>query len=51
MAGELLELPGGVYAMALNLEQDNIGCVLLGSDKNLKKEIQLKELVESLKFQ
>lgn len=37
MAGELLELPGGVYAMALNLEQDNIGCVLLGSDKNLKE--------------
>lgn len=37
MAGELLELPGGVYAMALNLEQDNIGCVLLGSGKNLKE--------------
>ncbi|MDD7339186.1 MAG: F0F1 ATP synthase subunit alpha [Eubacteriales bacterium] len=37
MAGELLELPGDVYAMALNLEQDNIGCVLLGSDKNLKE--------------
>lgn len=37
MAGELLELPGGVYAMALNLEQDNIGCVLLGSDKSLKE--------------
>lgn len=37
MAGELLELPGGIYAMALNLEQDNIGCVLLGSDKNLKE--------------
>lgn len=37
MAGELLELPGGVYAMALNLEQDNIGCALLGSDKNLKE--------------
>lgn len=37
MAGELLELPGGVYAMALNLEQDNIGCVLLGSDKKLKE--------------
>lgn len=37
MAGELLELPGGVYAMALNLEQDNIGCVLLGSDKYLKE--------------
>lgn len=37
MAGELLELPGEVYAMALNLEEDNIGCVLLGSEKNLKE--------------
>lgn len=42
MAGELLELPGGVYAMALNLEQDNIGCVLLGSDKNLKEGDSVK---------
>lgn len=42
MAGELLELPGGVYAMALNLEQDNIGCVLLGSDKNLKEGDPIK---------
>lgn len=37
MAGELLELPGEVYAMALNLEADNVGCVLLGSDKNIKE--------------
>jgi F-type H+-transporting ATPase subunit alpha len=37
MAGELLELPGGVFAMALNLEADNVGCVLLGSDKGIKE--------------
>lgn len=30
MAGELLEFPGGVFGMALNLEEDNIGCVILG---------------------
>jgi F-type H+-transporting ATPase subunit alpha len=33
MAGELLELPRGVFGMALNLEKDNVGCVLFGSDR------------------
>lgn len=33
MAGELLEFPGEVYGMVLNLEQDNVGAVLMGSDK------------------
>ncbi len=33
MAGELLEFPGDVYGMVLNLEQDNVGAVLMGSDK------------------
>lgn len=37
MAGELLEFPGEVYGMALNLEEDNVGCVLLGSDSNIKE--------------
>lgn len=37
MAGELIEFPGGVYGMALNLEEDNVGCVLLGSDKDIKE--------------
>ncbi|GAB6086249.1 F0F1 ATP synthase subunit alpha [Alkaliphilus crotonatoxidans] len=37
MAGELLEFPGNVYGMALNLEEDNVGCVLLGSDDNIKE--------------
>ncbi|MDP6619683.1 MAG: F0F1 ATP synthase subunit alpha, partial [Nitrospinota bacterium] len=31
MAGELLEFPGEVFGMALNLEEDNVGAVLLGS--------------------
>ncbi len=37
MAGELIEFPDGVFGMALNLEEDNIGCVLLGSDRNIKE--------------
>lgn len=37
MAGELIEFPDGVFGMVLNLEEDNIGCVLLGSDKNIKE--------------
>lgn len=37
MAGELLEFEGEVYGMALNLEEDNIGAVLLGDDSNLKE--------------
>lgn len=37
MQGELLELPNNVYGMALNLEQDNVGCVLLGSEEGIKE--------------
>jgi len=37
MAGELLEFEGEVFGMALNLEEDNVGCVLLGSDENIKE--------------
>jgi F-type H+-transporting ATPase subunit alpha len=36
-AGELLEFPGGVTGIALNLEEDNVGVVLMGSDRNLKE--------------
>jgi len=37
MAGELLEFPGGVTGIVLNLEEDNIGAVLLGSDAAIKE--------------
>jgi F-type H+/Na+-transporting ATPase subunit alpha len=37
MAGELLEFPGEVFGMTLNLEEDNVGCVLLGSDEHIKE--------------
>lgn len=37
MAGELLEFPGNTYGMALNLEEDNVGAVIMGSDRNIKE--------------
>lgn len=43
MAGELIEFPGEVYGMALNLEEDNVGCVLLGSDRNIREGDTVKK--------
>ncbi len=37
MQGELLEFPGEVYGMVLNLEEDNVGAVLLGNHKNINE--------------
>ncbi len=37
MAGELVEFPGGVFGMALNLEEDSVGCVILGEDRGIKE--------------
>ncbi len=37
MVGELLEFPGGVQGMALNLEEDNVGAVLLGRETGIKE--------------
>ncbi len=37
MQGELLEFPGDVYGMVLNLEEDNVGAVLLGSHRNINE--------------
>ena len=37
MAGELLEFPGKVYGMALNLEEDMVGAVKLGDDQGIKE--------------
>ncbi|NLL53046.1 MAG: F0F1 ATP synthase subunit alpha [Peptococcaceae bacterium] len=42
MAGELLEFPGGIYGMAMNLEEDNIGCVILGPFDDIKEGDQVK---------
>lgn len=37
MQGELLEFPGEVYGMVMNLEEDNVGAVLLGANKNINE--------------
>ena len=37
MQGELLEFPGDVFGMVLNLEEDNVGAVLLGDHKNINE--------------
>ncbi|HSF68678.1 MAG TPA: F0F1 ATP synthase subunit alpha [Nitrospiraceae bacterium] len=37
MAGEMLEFPGGLYGIALNLEEDNVGVVLMGDDVGVKE--------------
>ncbi|MGI6468611.1 MAG: F0F1 ATP synthase subunit alpha [Syntrophomonadaceae bacterium] len=37
MAGELLEFPGGTVGMVLNLEEDNVGAVLLGNYEHIKE--------------
>ena len=42
MQGELLEFPGDVYGMVLNLEEDNVGVVLLGDNKSISEGDTLK---------
>ncbi len=42
MQGELLEFPGEVYGMVLNLEEDNVGAVLLGSARNINEGDMVK---------
>ena len=42
MQGELLEFPGEIYGMVLNLEEDNVGAVLLGDTKNISEGDMVK---------
>src|SRR5262245_59511931 len=42
MAGELLELPHGVVGLALNLEEDSVGAVLMGESSEIKEGDQVK---------
>ncbi len=42
MAGELVEFPGGVMGMVLNLEEDNVGAAVLGSDTGIKEGATVK---------
>jgi len=41
-AGEMVEFPGGVMGMALNLEADNVGAVIFGSDRDIKEGDMVK---------
>src|SRR6059036_3838936 len=42
MAGELLKFPDGIIGMVLNLEEDNVGAVLFGPDKNIEEGDQVE---------
>ncbi len=42
MAGELLEFPNGVYGLALNLEEDNVGAVLMGETQLIREGDQVR---------
>lgn len=42
MQGELLEFPGEIYGMVLNLEEDNVGAVLLGNARNINEGDMVK---------
>ncbi|MEN8906333.1 MAG: F0F1 ATP synthase subunit alpha, partial [Clostridiales bacterium] len=42
MYGEMLEFENGTFGMALNLEEDNVGCVLFGSEKEIKEGTSVK---------
>jgi len=46
MSGELIQFENGVYGMALNLEQDSVGAVLLGSDEDIKEGSSVKRTGE-----
>lgn len=41
-AGELIEFPNGVFGIALNLEEDNVGCILFGESSLIKEGDQVK---------
>jgi F-type H+-transporting ATPase subunit alpha len=41
-AGELLEFPGGIQGMVLNLEEDNVGAALLGPDQSIREGDEVK---------
>ncbi len=47
-AGEMVEFPGGIQGMALNLEADNVGVVIFGNDRALKRAIRSNGLAPSL---
>ena len=51
MAGEMLEFPEGVFGIALNLEEDSVGAVLLGDYKEIKEGDPVKETGRIIEIQ
>ena len=49
-AGEMVEFPGKIKGMALNLEEDNVGIVIFGNDREIKEGDVVKGLVKLLKY-
>ena len=45
-AGEMVEFPGGVKGMALNLEVDNVGIVVFGDDRDRESEVRRQHVGE-----
>jgi F-type H+-transporting ATPase subunit alpha len=45
-AGEMVEFPGGIRGMALNLEEDNVGAVIFGSDRDIREGDTVKRTGE-----
>ena len=46
-AGEMVEFDDNSKGMALNLENDNVGVVIFGDDRNIKEGDTVKELMQS----
>src|SRR5258706_8091911 len=42
MLNEMIEFPGGLYGIALNLEESEVGCILLGSDSKVTEGMEVK---------
>ena len=49
-AQEMLEFPGGVFGVALNLEEETVGAMILGSDKKIKLALKARNTVLKLDF-
>ena len=48
-AGEMVEFPGGIKGLALNLETDNVGVVIFGSDRDIREGDTVKRTARLLK--
>jgi len=47
MAMEMLEFPGGIYGLCLNLEEDNVGVAIMGDDTKIKEGTRSSGLAAS----